>query len=409
MPLVIASVGARRRQRGISLLESLVSFVILAASTVAIGQLQSQLRLASDVARERSEAVRLGTEAMEDLRSFAVVAAASAPRSYDAIVDATTTIDAAVSAGHASYRVARHIDDASVAGAKMASVSVRWNDRDGIAREVSLHSFVAGVAPAYGGALGLDAGAIASASRGVLGRAPTIPVQAHNLGNGRSAWKPLESGTLALVFDNASGAIVGRCDGLAGSIRTRDLSLADLAACASGHWLLVAGTVRFAAAASLGVSTAAPAATVAIALGDGSYPAPATCFSAAQKTVRYVAAGSLHLDAVGADATPASAGLAAWDDTGERFVAWHCVVVPRADGRWSGRATVVAGGWTIGTGGNDRRVCRYAGGNGDAIDANIAHPGEYANIDRALVAQNFLVVPGSESCPRDPATEQHQP
>jgi hypothetical protein len=46
---------------------------------------------------------------------------------------------------------------------------------------------------------------------------------------------------------------------------------------------------------------------------------------------------------------------------------------------------------------------------GGAIDANIAHPGEYADVDRALVAQNFLVVPGGESCPRDPPTEQHQP
>jgi hypothetical protein len=221
---------------------------------------------------------------------------------------------------------------------------------------------------------------------------------------------PLESGSTALVFDNASGAVVGRCEGLSATTRTLDLSNADLAVCASGHWLLVAGMVRFTAAAlPAPTAGAAPAAAVTIALGDGSYPLAPTCFSEAQKTVRYVADGSLHLDAVAVAATPASAGLAMWDDTGERFVAWHCVVTPRADGRWSGRVTVVASGWTIGSGGGDRRVCRYAGGNGDAIDANIAHPGEYANVDRALVAQNFLVVPGGESCPRDPPTEQHQP
>jgi len=46
---------------------------------------------------------------------------------------------------------------------------------------------------------------------------------------------------------------------------------------------------------------------------------------------------------------------------------------PTAAGR--GRASVVASGWTIGAGGGDRRVRRYAG---DVIDANIAHPGEYA-------------------------------
>jgi hypothetical protein len=68
----------------------------------------------------------------------------------------------------------------------------------------------------------------------------------------------------------------------------------------------------------------------------------------------------------------------------------------------------VASGWTIGDGGGDRRVCRYVGA-ADAIDANIAHPGEFADVDRALVAQIFLIVPGGESCPRDPPTEQHQP
>ncbi len=52
---------------------------------------------------------------------------------------------------------------------------------------------------------------------------------------------------------------------------------------------------------------------------------------------------------------------------------------------------------------------RYLDTGAGAIDANIAHPGEYADVDRALVAQNFLVVPGGESCPRDPPTEQHQP
>jgi Tfp pilus assembly protein PilV len=405
MAFVTASARSRERQRGVSVLESLVAFVVLAASTVAVDQLQAQLRLAGDIARQRSEALRLGEEAMEDLRSFAVVEAASSARSYAAIADAATAVDAAVYP--AAYRIVRRVDDALVAGAKAASVTVRWDDRSGAAREVALHSFIAGVAPAYAGALGLDAGTIRSAARGASGRAPTIPLLAKDLGTGRSAWKPNESGTVALVFDNASGAIVGHCTGIAIATTTRDLAAADLTGCATGRWLLVAGTVRFTSTAASG--GALPITGLAIALNDGSYPAAPLCFSEARKTVRYVASGSLHLDAVAIDATAASAGLAAWDDSGDRFVAWHCIVAPRADDRWSGRATVVAAGWTIGTGGADRRVCRYVHGGADAIDANIAHPGEYANVGGALVAQNFLVVRGNESCPRDPPTEPHQP
>src|SRR5450631_2623779 len=215
MTVFAMSPRSRARQRGVSLLESLVAFVVLAGSTVAVGQLQSQLRLTGDIARERSEAVRLGEEAMEDLRSFAVVDAASAPRSYDAIVDGAVTVRAGIDAGHASYRIERRIDDTVVSGAKAASITVRWNDRDGAAREIVLNSLIAGVGPAYAGGIALAHGAVRDASRGVLGRAPTIPVTARDLGDGRSAWKPDERGATALVFANASGAIVGRCDGIA--------------------------------------------------------------------------------------------------------------------------------------------------------------------------------------------------
>jgi hypothetical protein len=99
-----------------------------------------------------------------------------------------------------------------------------------------------------------------------------------------------------------------------------------------------------------------------------------------------------------------------WEDTGDRFISWHCAVAPRADGRWSGRIAVVASGWTIGTGSGEGRVCRFATADADgAIDANIASAGVEHEIDAALLGRNFLVVRGSEPCPRTPPTEQHQP
>jgi hypothetical protein len=148
---------------------------------------------------------------------------------------------------------------------------------------------------------------------------------------------------------------------------------------------------------------------VAIARADADASTPA-CFSEARKSVRYVAGGSLHLDAVALDTSPATLGLAAWDDRGDRFVAWHCVVAPRADGHWSGRVSLAGVGWTIGTGSGERRVCRFVHAPGAApIGATIAHSSDLTDIDRALVAENFLVVPGGDPCPRDPVTEPHQP
>ena len=110
------------------------------------------------------------------------------------------------------------------------------------------------------------------------------------------------------------------------------------------------------------------------------------------KIVRYVSAGSLHLDAVPIDAAPTSIGVASWDDTGDRFASYRCIVTPRADGRWSGRATLAPGGWTIGSDDADRRICRFAGdldGSG-AIDANIELPADYVDVSGGLTEQKGL-------------------
>jgi hypothetical protein len=77
---------------------------------------------------------------------------------------------------------------------------------------------------------------------------------------------------------------------------------------------------------------------IALMLAGGNDAAAPKCSVEAMKTVRYMAAGSVHIDAVPIDATLASAGLPDWDDTGERFTAYRCIVTPHADGRWSGRA-----------------------------------------------------------------------
>ena len=399
----------KEAQRGATLFESLVAFVVLAAGTVAVGQLQTQLRRDADLARERSEAVRLGEEQMERLRAFSSIAAASGIHAYASIGSGETVVDAATGyAGHASYRVVRSVDETLFTGAKAAQVTVHWTDRAGTAREVAFASFIARNDPVYAGAMALGAGSVPGVVRGRSGRAPAIPVDAKDLGDGRSVWKPTAGGSVAFVFDNGSGDIVAQCSGIAASTSTRDLVTADLSGCSPVRALLLAGTVRFTSAAPPSPADARetpPDLAVALHLTGASHAAAPQCGTEARKTVRYTAAGSLRIEAVAIDALPASLGLSGWDDTGDRFVAWHCLVTPRADGRWSGRAELVGSGWAIGTGSSERRVCRFASdadGSG-AIDANIEHPADYVDVAQALVMQNFLVVRGSESCPAAPA------
>ncbi|MEO7057415.1 MAG: hypothetical protein ABI281_07170 [Caldimonas sp.] len=374
--------NCRHRQRGASLLESLIAFVVLAGSTVTVAHLQSHLRLDADLARQRSEAVRIGEAEMESLRDFTTLVAmpgvpgSVVPRSYDGLVDAERNVDA----GNASYRIVRSIDAAAFAGARAATVSVFWTDRGGATRQIALASVIAGSDPAHAGALGLGAGAVRSAPRGAFGRSPAVPADARDLGDGRSVWKPSATGELAVVIDNASAEVVAQCVVAATSV-VRDLGPAELTSCTTGRWLLSRGTIRFTAAVppDAGAANDAPLAVlVSMAPGSGTAEAP-RCSSEAQMTVRHVAGGSLHVDAVALAAVPASAGVATWDDSGERFVAWTCLS-PRdndSDVVGPGRVDVAAGpGWTIGRGRGDRRVCRQA-----------ANPG------------NFLVVRGDVDCP----------
>ncbi len=414
----------RSLQRGFALVESMLAFVLLATGTLAVAALQVSVRLHTDVARQRSEAVRLGQEEIEALRAFSALPVTALGQTYDAIADIDAVVDR--TAGHDSntvYRIARRIDAAGISGAKSATVTVAWTDRSGAPRRVVLDSVIAGVDPAYSAALALGSGD--GSPRGVLGRSRLVPIGAHVLGDGRSAWKPTNNGTTALVFDDASGGIVARCSGLAPDPSTSDISAADLAGCVRGTWASVSGVIRFSSArppdaaqardASLDVSTSL------VLIGTG-YPEPAECTSEPMQGVRYIATDTLHFASVALDASPASLGVAAWDDTGDRFVAYRCVVAPRPDGGWSGRVALLPSGWTVGTGAADHRVCRYLDDSSlAAADAGsrTGHPAEEIDGTGSLAGQNFLVVRGDQPCPAASVatasvaafagTVQHQP
>ncbi len=494
------SPSRRHAQRGIGLIEALVSLLVLALGMMSFAALQARLRLNSDVAKQRAEAVRLAQEQIEGFRSFGTLA------TFDAVGSGSSTVTASSIVSNASYTITRQVTDTpraaglTSAPVKNLLVTVTWNDRNGNAQSVIFRTIIARSDPAIAASLALSPNG--SPVRDLLGRDIQVPIPARNLGDGTSAVKPLADGTIAYVFNNDTGVVTQRCSGISASTVTNELTLATLSAagvnCANIFGYLVSGFIRTDASNNPNASnpndwppgsvamrvdldntpppvnaqgeplpgttqqlTAAywPAITSAtgttIGSGSGTYT-PAECNAQAMQNVRYTAPVSftqtnngntttvttttviatipLSVTSitpssvapwVGVSAANAAAQIVNPQWTGERFVAYSCLIYPidldlnaSTAAAYTARVALwPASDWTIGTGSSDWKVCRYSadynlnggvyissGGVVTRID-NQEHTYAYLNAQRSLGNQNFLLVGGRERCPTDGSVE----
>ena len=385
--------AASRSQAGVSLLEALFSLLVLAAGTLGIARVHLHLEAHADIARQRSEAVRLAQEALETARSPDAAQATSGTHTVEAI------------AGHrfnTTFALAQQVDAAG-AGPTSASVAVTWKTRDGSTQQAVLASTITAQDPALSGALTLLPSARAAAGRN--GLAGGLPAGLRILDERRSAFKPTANATIAFVVDTASGQVTAQCSGVPAEVSTEALRAEHLTHCVEFKALLLSGVVRFSNASPPDAASANDAPLdLALSIGPPGMMAAASpwCFAQAQKTVTYRTLDGVHREAVAIDAQAAGRGVTDWQDTGERFTAYRCVVVAAGDPpRWSARSDLVPLGWSIGSAPQQRRVCRYVNdldGSG-SIDRNDEHPDVYRGVDKPLLQQNFLVVRGDLACP----------
>lgn len=378
--------AAARRQRGVSLVEALVAFLVVGLGMLSIVSVQATLRYNSDVAKQRTEAVRLAQEELESLRAFTRLESTAGQPDYVEIASMLPrAVDVAIT--NTTYSIQREVTSVVNGGHKIVRVVVRWRDRRanpdvaGTNQEVALQSTIAALDPALGAVV-----TIPPASTSTLlpkARHPFIPTRARDLGDGRSVFKPAEGGAVAWVFDNTTGYIT-RCT-VSFASTTQTLTSAQLVDCDDFEGFLLAGFVRFTAADPVTEADAeAPDGVafniklVATPVGDGEREP--RCFDYSEAAV--AAASS--------------------------SVTFFCVVYPRADNLWTGDLTAEtdADGFAWGVGEGQYRLCRYSADyDADGTVENAEHPARYTNMDGGLLNQNFLVVPGPASCPTDSAPD----
>lgn len=370
----------RKKSRGVSLVEALIALLVVAVGVVALQKFQSNSRLNSDVARQRTEALKLAQNDIEQLRSAAGAADIQS-------TNRTVAADAS-NAANATFQVAREVTS-SAGASKTVQVTVRWLDRSGAAQQVAISSVISVQPPALTGAL-----AVAHRSADALplnGRSADIPAVAHDLGDGRSVLKLDSTQTDAYVFDNRNGRITSTCSGV--QRQTRHVVVGDLTSCTSIAAVLLSGQVRFSLTAppdAARPNDAPLALAISLTLSGGPYPRPAICGAEAMKTVSYFESGQQRRAAVSLNATPASWAVTSWVELSERFTAIHCVVVGKGTpALWSGRLSIAPRGWVLGSSASEFKVCRYTAQSPEA----------YVDVSTSISEQNFLVIRGDQLCP----------
>ncbi|OGB05766.1 MAG: hypothetical protein A3E25_15240 [Burkholderiales bacterium RIFCSPHIGHO2_12_FULL_69_20] len=402
------------RHRGVSLVEALIALAVMAFGMLAVVGVQSTMRLNSDLSKQRTEATRIASEEIERLRSFTSVAVVAGQPgvSYDEIasrvLDGYAPPDAI---GNTTYAITRTVTLVPGTRQKVVSVQVRWTDRTNAQQTVTLDSVISRTAPTLGALLAVPIEGSPTNQRG--GRHVTIPPQALDQGDGSSRFEPPGSTGIAWYFNNLSG-VMRACD-------------ADGDDCVQGT--LVSGTVLYHLTASqadgasaenpqgpaLNLATGPNALTLASPVGASTV---ARCYSG-------------HLTT---------------SELSERNgVSYYCAVIPAQVTGWGGRLNLqpiddTDAAITFSTSATGYRSCRYTADVPSDADPyadftlNEDHPKAYCmekpgtatadapctgrRVTGNLINQNFLVIPGQQTCPTDEGgisalingnTRQHQP
>jgi len=410
-----------RRQHGFALVDALIALLVMAFGMLAIAGFQTSLSANSDIAKQRSEAVRLAEQKIDELRSFSALTSTT-----------TGVVDYAndVIGGNDSYtsnaeftRTWTVTSDGSTAIAgngsdlqKWIAVTVTWPDRTGTTQTVRLDSVISRSDPTNLNFLASNSGS--TTTRKPKNRSIDIPYPATDFGDGTSGFTPGGATNIYFIFDNSTGDVLHRCTGstLTAFSSSNCTTYGSAAYVLSGYIYYYGGSsppsatdLVFSLSAnntSFRNSTSTSLLTTLSSVGvQFYYPASASgtagteCFTKAQ----------------GVDSTSNSTTqytIVDYSSTGNYyyvFTTYSCVVTPvvmsslGADAQWFGQFVITTdGSWTLGSGSTNWHVCRFTGDyDGDNDISNSEHPRYYRGVTGALDSQNYVVIPGNRTCPTD--------
>ena len=212
--------------------------------------MQTLLARNGDLAKQRTEAVRLAQEKLECLRAYTQItssATASVSRNCMGALLAVDTWNGLATVGgdplnpltsafsNTSFTRSWTLGGATTDPMRAVTVTVTWTDRAGVAQSYTANSVISQSNPNDEGDLGFPLPQNTNLKR-PKNRNLNIPVPAIYLVGGYSGY---QLGTLAVVFSNNSGYVVQKCTGILNAATY----LAGTAGCTNYNAYIIAGYI----------------------------------------------------------------------------------------------------------------------------------------------------------------------
>jgi type IV pilus assembly protein PilV len=134
-----------KKLTGQTLVEVMISLVILAIGVLALVRFQNYLAYDNSLAQQKNEATIIAVRDIETLRDFQVLNTTTGYTAYSSIASSTTS----VSGTSATYTVTRTVTANTNPAYKAVNVVVSWTDRYNNAQSVTFSTNIAGIDPQY--------------------------------------------------------------------------------------------------------------------------------------------------------------------------------------------------------------------------------------------------------------------
>ncbi len=137
----------KAKQRGITLVEVLITIVVVVIGVLALAKLEKTLWYHGQLLEQQHQALALAQQKIEELRQFETLKTETGKLAYQDIVSGSSN----VSKSNTSYAVAWNVSEYVDPDYKSINVTVTWSDSSSASHNVNLVSRISKTDPEWTG------------------------------------------------------------------------------------------------------------------------------------------------------------------------------------------------------------------------------------------------------------------